>query len=158
MEQEIMEHIASVIKYGVPDHVFIQLEKAKISQVIKIIGKLDKDLQEYSCTVFIIKKKVKWEEYKKNLESTPAEKVIFVIETRFIPTGKEADRLFYCLSRIGEMSGFNIDKIRQKSVSCIIIGENPRFIRKLSQATNSSLGLKFLEFAKDGQGEGGKNE
>ncbi len=148
MNLEILEYVTSFLKYGVSDNILVDTNQKGFIKIKNILGGISKELKKYNSSVFIIQKKSKWKEYKEHIKSTNAKYIIFVIKTKFIPSGKEADSLFYFLSRIGEYTGLDDKELKEKSVSCVIVGENHSFTKDLSMATNSSLGLRMLELKK----------
>lgn len=134
--------MASFLRYGVQDNIFIISSKTKREKIKKFIIDTKEELKKYNAIATIIDKRQS-ESYYRNIISGDFKFRFLVIDVDFLPKRKkDIDNLFYFLSRLGECD----EKLMRYNVTCIILGEDIRdFLRRLSDATLSSMQLRTLE-------------
>ncbi len=147
-KQIILEYMASFLKYGVSDNVFVECSKGKKKKIKKIIENLQNDLAKFNAEAIIVKARQGISYYKTLIDGSFKFK-FFVIDTDVLSKrDKNVDDVFYFLSRLGEMD----ERLKEYNVTCMILGENIRdFLRKLIPATLSSMQLRKLEVIERGK-------
>lgn len=130
-KNEIMEHVASFLKYTVQDNIIIECSKKQKEEVKVFLEDLKKDVVVYRGRIIIINKKINWKSGLRLLEKNKNTKIILVLDDEFFPSkSKGVDSLFYHLSRL---------PLEIEETNIILVEDKRNFYLKLSDATMSSL-------------------
>lgn len=134
---EIMQNVASFLKYKVQDNIIIECNKKQKEEVKIFLEDLKKDVKKYNGKIIILNKKIGKKSREKLLEKNKDKNIILVLDDEFFPSKpKDVDFLFYYLSRL---------PLEIKETNIILVENKRDLYLKLSDATMSSLLPKAIE-------------
>ncbi len=134
---EIMESVASFLKYKVQDNIIIECNKKQKEEIKAFFEDLKKDVKEYNGKIIILNKKISKRNREELLEKNKEKSIILVLDDEFFPSRpRDVDFLFYYLSRL---------PLEIKETNIILVEDKRNFYLKLSDATMSSLLPKAIE-------------
>lgn len=141
-KEEIMQRLASFLRYKVQDNIIMELTKPQIKEVKSFMLGLKKEIKECKGDIISIDNitQPKCLKVIKEIGDTP----LFIIIDN-LPKKKKIDYLFYFLSRLGE---YTPEILPKPNISLIILlDDKSEFYGNISDATMSSLLPMGIEYS-----------